>query len=54
MIDVFKAVFSGIVSTLSNIVVFGISLWDLSIGFTVLGISIAAFRSFFQAGGGGE
>lgn len=54
MIDVFKAVFGGIVSTLSSITILGVSLWDLSLGFTVLGIAIASLRSLFHAGSGGD
>ena len=54
MIDVFKTLFSGIVGTLSSIVVFGVSLWDLSLGLAVLGIAISALRSLFHAGSGGD
>lgn len=47
MLDTFRNVFDGIVNTMSGIHFFGLSLWDYSIGISILALSIAVFLRFF-------
>lgn len=47
MLDVFRNVFDGIVNTMSDIRILGVTLWDFSIGISILALAIAVFLRFF-------
>lgn len=47
MLNVFKRVFDGIVDTMSSIEFLGITLWDYSVGLSILALGIAVFLRFF-------
>lgn len=47
MLDVFSALFSGIVDTMSSIEFLGITLWQYSIGLSILALAIALFLRLF-------
>lgn len=50
MLESLAAVFRGIVYTMSGVHFLGISLWDYSVGLSVLALCIGAYRSFFGSG----
>ena len=47
MLDIFSQIFQGIYSTMSDIKFLGISLWDYSIGLSVMALGIAVFLRLF-------
>ena len=51
MLETLASVLLGIVNTMSSIHFLGISLWDFSIGLSVLCLCISAYHSFFGSSG---
>ena len=52
MLDVLGTVFTKILQTMSGIIILGeVTLLDFSIGLSVFGLGVAAFKAIFASGG---